>query len=414
VSHSVANGSQPRPVDEQQVQQSGIRRVESRHLVLFTDLPPSPEIDELPKVFDQAFPQWCEFFGRSPAAGDAWQMHAFLMANRDRFARAGLLPAELPTFRNGFSWNADLWLIEQPAAYYRRHLLLHEGTHGFMNAALGNCGPPWFMEGLAEFLATHSWVDGKLVLGYFPKAREEVDHWGRIKLVREAIAAGRRRTIDELLALEPQTQLDNENYAWCWALATLLNGVPRYHARLHEQIADVRRNDFNGRFRDRFRADWNDLADDWQVFTTNLVYGDDVPRAAIEFAPGSPLLDKRAEVSIAADRLWQSSRVQLQAGKRYRLRASGRYTIAAGPPVWWCEPGGVSIRYHNAHPLGMLLAVVRPDQLSRTSAFIAPAPVGLETVLVPEATGTLYLSVNDSPAELADNRGSVNVEVIEE
>ena len=45
---------------------------------------------------------------------------------------------------------AELWLHDQPTAYYRRHLLLHEGTHVFMASFLGGCGPGWYMEGTAE------------------------------------------------------------------------------------------------------------------------------------------------------------------------------------------------------------------------------------------------------------------------
>ena len=37
--------------------------------------------------------------------------------------------------------------------------------------------------------------------------------------------------------------------------------------------------------------------------------------------------------------------------------------------------------------------------------------VGLGTTLVPKRSGTLFLRVNDSPAELADNAGSLEVRV---
>ena len=87
----------------------------------------------------------------------AWRMTGFLMKDKARFAERGLLPGDLPPFAHGYSRGRNLWLYEQPSDYYRRHLLLHEGTHGFMNTILGGCGPPWYMEGMAELLGTHRW-----------------------------------------------------------------------------------------------------------------------------------------------------------------------------------------------------------------------------------------------------------------
>ncbi len=89
-----------------------------------------------------------------------WRIRGCLMREKRPFAACGLLPAGLPPFRHGFSRGRQLWLNEQPTAYYRRHLLLHEGTHAFMDAMFGGCGPPWYMEGMAELLATHSYRDG--------------------------------------------------------------------------------------------------------------------------------------------------------------------------------------------------------------------------------------------------------------
>ena len=66
---------------------------------------------------------------------------------------------------------------------------------------------------------------------------------------------------------------------------------------------------------------------------------------------------------IAADRGWQSSGVWLEAGKTYHVAASGRYQIAVekngdGEKAWSCEPGGVTIEYHDGRPLGELLGAV--------------------------------------------------------
>jgi hypothetical protein len=102
----------------------------------------------------------------------------------------------------------------------------------------------------------------------------------------------------------------------------------------------------------------------------------------------------------------------LEAGKRYQITATGRYKIAQTTQPWWSEPGGVTIRYYRGKPLGMVLGVVRPEvPQSGVSTLILPDAIGLERVTVPRRSGTLYLRVNDSPAELSDNAGSVSVRI---
>ena len=60
-----------------------------------------------------------------------------------------------------------------------------------MNTVMGGCGPPWYMEGMAEYLATHRWHDGRLTLGYMPPNRDEVPQWGRIRIIQDAVAQHR-------------------------------------------------------------------------------------------------------------------------------------------------------------------------------------------------------------------------------
>ena len=131
-------------VDDARTAAAGIRKVPGRRLTLYTDLS-GRNIDELPAVFEQAFPLWCAYFGVKQSDHSGWHMTGFLMKDKARFAQAGLLPGDLPPFLHGYSRGQLLWLYEQPSEYYRRHLLLHEGTHGFMLTILGSGGPPWYM-----------------------------------------------------------------------------------------------------------------------------------------------------------------------------------------------------------------------------------------------------------------------------
>jgi len=398
---------------------AGIRKLTSRHLALYTDLPADPEIDSLPRVFDLAVPGWCEYFGIEPAAVENWQMRGCLMGDRNKFRRAGLLPEHVANIPHGYSRGNNLWWDEQPSAYYRRHLMLHEGTHGFMNTQLGGCGPGWYMEGMAEMLATHRLSGEQLQLGYLPQRREEVARLGRIGLVQKAVAAHGVKPLAEVLQYDNGHVWENEAYAWCWALATFLDGHPRYRQRFRAMQNHVTDADFTDKFIQQYRDDWPQLAEEWQVFAGTLVHGQDIPRTAIEFKAGEPLRGDSAQCTIRANRGWQSSGIQLAAGTKYDVTARGRYQIGQVPKTWWCEPGGVTIRYHAGSPLGILQAAILPEpgasdnagQPPSHSAFLAPVDVGLGTQITPQQTGTLYLRINDSPAELSDNQGELEVVV---
>jgi hypothetical protein len=302
-------------IDDAKAAAQGIRKIPGKRLTLYTDLG-GEEIDQLPVLFEQAFPQWCAYFGVKPSDRPDWHMTGCLMKDKARFVAAGLLPDDLPPFDHGYSMGDSLWINEQPSDYYRRHLLLHEGVHGFMFTVLGHCGPLWYMEGIAEYLATHRWSDGRLTLGYMPRSRDEAPMWGRIRLIRDAVAEHRALRLDAVIDLKPTAHRENELYAWCWAAATLLDRHPRYQERFRQLKDYVRRPDtFCDRFRRMFESDWQELCEEWQLMVANLEYGYDVARCAVDFTPGK-LSPRRADernvpkdstVTIAADRGWQNT-----------------------------------------------------------------------------------------------------------
>jgi len=441
-------------VNDRKAAAEGIRRIDGKHLTLYTDLPPDASLDELPAAFDQAFPQWCEYFRLDPTEHADWHCTGMLMREKDRFRRAGLLPDNLPPFPHGYSRNYDFWLYEQPSEYYRRHLLLHEGVHSFMNTLLGACGPPWYMEGMAELLATHDWTDGHLRTNVMPPSAEAVPHWGRVKLIRDAFDERRAMPLKRVVEYPLSAHRETEPYAWCWAAAILLDRHPAYREIFRRLSDHVTRADFNARFYRAVGDRWPELAAQWQVFIDGLDYGYDIPRAVIDFSPGRRLPADGATVEVATDRGWQNSGWRLEPGRTYRLTGRGRFTLAPravsrgdGSPSsatlwpdggslpepadsiaalqagWPCEANGVTIRYHAGRPLGMLLAAVQPasptsdgdappDQTTPTvTPLLWPVAIGLNGEIKPSVRGTLMLKINDSPVELAGNRGQLSVRV---
>ncbi|MEX0717010.1 MAG: hypothetical protein WD066_10495, partial [Planctomycetaceae bacterium] len=157
----------------------------------------------------------------------------------------------------------------------------------------------------------------------------------------------------------------------------------------------------------------SEIASDWAVFAGNLMEGYDLERAAIVFGSGKPLIRERAaECDVRADRGWQSSGVRVEAGKIYEIAATGRFTLAREPRPWLSEPAGITFRYFDGRPLGELQATVR-GEIGRdgrgAESMLTVVPVGERGRFTPMIAGTLYLRLNDSWAELADNAGEARV-----
>lgn len=414
-------GGKVRAIDEKKAASLGIRKVEGTHLTLFTDLPADPDIDELPKVFDLAIPQWCDYFNVPAAKLVGWKIRACLVKDKEKpeaFQAADLMPKDLPPFPYGYQRDFEFWLYNQPSAFYRRHLFLHEGTHAFMFHHLGGGGPAWYTEGVAELCGTHRWAEGKLTLRYFPRSKEETPEWGRIKIIRDETSLRKVMSVEGILAYNDRAHSRTEPYAWCWGLCAFLDGHPRFQGAFRKMQAEVaNRRDFNDKFQRLYTPEeWAAIHEQWQLFHLQLDYGYDVARADFEVRAGTPLPTAGATAVVQADKYWQPSGIRLEAGKTYRLTATGRYEVGRSTKPWTCEPGGVTFRYYQGRPLGMLLAAVRTDQFTgaELTGLATPIPIGAGATFTAPRKGTLYLAINESPGGLADNSGTLSVQVVAE
>ena len=404
-------------IDEGKVAAAGIRKLEGKHITIYTDVPAGDEVDQLPRVFDAAVPLYCEHFELDPAQAADWKVVGYLVQDKERFQGAGLFPDDLPPFLNGYTRGSEFWWYEQPSDYYRRHLMIHEGVHAFMFRWLGGAGPPWYTEGMAELLGTHRWQDGKLQLAYMPQNKEEVPYWGRVKIIKDQFAANQGLQLTDIFRLDAQAHLRNEAYGWCWAAAQFLAAHPLTRDAFQKLKDDVkdRSIDFSVRFYEQLKPQWPQIAEDWQLFIVNCDYGYDVERAAVARKEAAPLPASGGTATIAADRGWQSSGFQVEAGKTYRIEAAGQFTIGGDEAKpWLCEPNGITLHYHRGQPIGMLMAgISEVDSTVRGMTPLSrPVAIGARGEFRPEHSGVLYFCVNESPAGLGDNRGTVAVRVV--
>lgn len=423
----------PRPefwLDEAELRELGVELFESPRLRLHVDqVRPAERIElaELPRMMDQFF-QWLEanYPELLPAAEPevpVWQLNGFIMREPALFLQAGLLPEELADMNHGKDLGENLWLIDPPTALYRRHLLLHEALHCVMNAR-PHQWPIWYLEGMAELAAVHrKQPSGQVRFGLFPDDAYSEGGFGRLQLLREEVAAGRIRLLQQIRELNESNFYPHKtSYAWSWAVCYFLTEHPQTSREFRELTKMRRESEFNHRFREMLQAGGAELQADWVVFLHNLVPGYQFSSSLItwETPPGrqdenlKPVPATGETIPVQVDRHWQRSGLQVQAGSAYRITGEGRYVVAREPVPWECEPQGVTIEYVSGRPRGELQMVFFPAESSSTEralAFSQVVPVGRELVWQAPEAGELFFRINDWCSSWLENTGTLQVTV---
>ena len=405
--------------DEARITAAGIRIYESKRLRLFTDVANTEtEVEKLPELVDRLYEELEGYFGTLPPnrARTEFQMNGYLIRDLERFRNHGLLPEEF-TFEHGVQRRNEFWVRDQEFDYYRRHLLLHEATHCFMNYTPDVDAPIWYLEGMAEYFAAHRIVNSSTRFRVMPTSSIEFEGFGRLAIIRRDVAAAKTPTIASIISWPATTFTKADPYAWSWALCAFLDGTPRYRERFRKLGAATQDARFEGEFLAAFPPDDRDFATEWQLFLANLQYGYDLERAAIDFKKGTLLNPDQPEasVSVTAERGWQSSGVLLEAGRDYEVVAEGQFTLTqriGDEQPWVSEPQGISFRYFGGRPIGTLIGCVRAEEGPTggvEDSMLQTITLGNRRTFRAPLSGTLYLRLNDAWNSLSDNRGDVRV-----
>lgn len=408
------------PHKDEVLRELGIQRYESTRLVLYSDI--DPEIARtLPPLIDAAYLAWVEYFGELPPAedGSEFQLTGYLMQDRKLFLEAGLLPEDLIEFEHGRHRGYRFWMHEQRYDYYRRHLLIHEGTHCFMMIVPALSRPPLFyLEGMAELFGTHAvGQDGGVVFRAMPEDPNEAVGFGRIEMIQQAVAEGEAKSFEQALALSANDFSNSRSgpYAWSWALCKFLDTHPQYRDRFRKLADAADGAEFSRELRTLFTPDLPRLQLEWDLFVRTLTYGYDLERAALDFVPGEEFPPGSSlTVPVDAAQGWQSASVQVEAGREYRLSAEGEVTLGSKPRPWLSQPQGVTIHYSGGRPIGRVLAAIHGESAAASGdpgGFTQPLDVGRLKRFTAPVDGTLYLRVNDSWGSLDDNAGAYRVTV---
>ncbi|MBX3419422.1 MAG: hypothetical protein KF851_17590 [Pirellulaceae bacterium] len=444
----------PIDIDSQLAESQGIRLISGQHLQIFTDIPTRDDIDELVNVFDAAVPQWCQQLGVGLNKTKNWSLVGFLMRDREKFKASGMLPDDLPNFPTGYNRGYHFWVAEQPGNYYTRHLVIHEGTHAFMQWFLGGSGPAWYSEGMAEKFGLHRWDNGELEINARLTHTDQCEYWGRPKFIREAVAKSQTIRLDQVFDLTAMSFYDVASYAWSWSACEFLSTHPLAADKYRKlpKHADNTTPAFSAKLKSWFKRDeWNDLERDWQLYLSELNYGTTADRTAL-IPAGQGSEDSEVFFSLRADHSWQSVPRRVKPGEQIEFSVSGQFVVmqvdpqlplraqdfrdaerktqlavdndsndeainsheegqssettgTARVPVT-SEATGISLRYYRGNRVGMLMAAVLKDDQT-LSAEIA---IGAGTTFTANAEGVLVFRINESPAELFDNSGELRLQ----
>ncbi|HBJ39090.1 MAG TPA: hypothetical protein DDZ51_30960 [Planctomycetaceae bacterium] len=458
---SVVVSSVPAAADD--VQQDGSWVIkEGRYVRLVTDLPDSPSLAQWVEAFDAAVPLWAHYWGRNPSEMNDWRVTAYLMVDKTKFVAAGTLPRTLPDFRFGYQAGDRIWVLHQPEDYYNRHLLLHEGAHAITAHLFGGGGPPWFMEGTAEWMSTHNWQPAAaqpttplpnvppLAIGIVPASSAMAQGWGRIELIESARKQNRVLGIESVMKYGDSAHREVEPYAWSWLAATLLDMYPLYREVRREagSSASDRSPQFNSNFYGKLRTQWPVLSARWHMLAHDIDYGWDPSRQAIELDTSLPPLGEKIAMKLDTSHSWQSAPISLMAGQSVQITADGRFTIrkpwradefdiddldalllggaASAVPAstatdgdqsrrdWYSEADGITIHYYRGQPIGKLVARLLPMKQSGSGPYLRPledVAIGRSGMITAKEDSWLLLKVNEPPSGYADNEGELVVEL---
>jgi hypothetical protein len=307
---------------------------------------------------------------------------------------------------------------DQSFDYYRRHLLFHEATHCFMTYLPDVQAPVWYLEGMAELFGTHRLnAENKATFRVMPNSQQDFAGLGRIETIREDVARKAVMSIPMILNSQFAGFRALSQYSWSWGLCAFLDGSPRYHERFQKLGQSTQGGQFQRVFSQLFDADRRDLMTEWTLFTNHLEEGYDLVRASIDFVEGEVLANDANEkvVTVVSDRGWQSSRIRLEEGHTYQITARGQFSLGDDPKPWMSEPQGITFRYSEGSPIGMLLGCVRREEQneSKRESMLQTIAIGKSREMKAPSTGTLYLRLNDAWNSLVDNHGQVEVTIRE-
>jgi len=412
-----------------------------KYVSLHTNVPQSKEILALPAFLDLALVEQAKILVPDMTQRTALlnrlatqeKIRAVLLDNKEppaevlkQLAKHGYTPKD---FTDGFAVRGNYWVRRQPLFRFMQGIFLHEQVHAIMQRTYGHSGPVWYSEALAESLSRFRFsADGKkLLLGGMPYSKKEIPGFSRIKNLQRIVKERPTIALDDVFRVEmadvPERKAEpslgnalvlsqEDAYPLYWALGMLLSCDPNYANAFFSAATEVNKPDFTIRFRKALGEKLPLARMQWFAFVAAIDYGYDF--TSEQFAPAKQKRPTEQGTFFTLDAAsgWTNSGVSIRAGQTKQIFARGRFQIAKPQGVVWeAEPNGITLRYFRGRPLGELLVAVGPPDgtTGKKNPFLKVSPAGKKGSITSQQDGVLYFRLNDSPAQLGDNAGSVEV-----
>jgi len=408
--------AQPDPeINPARLAAAGIHILESKRLLLLTDRDPTT-VQGIPALADALYDvleAQCGELRPSPS-GVPFQAVGCLMSDTKRFQTAGLVPNTVLDMRHGEQKGYRFWARDQKTDYYRRHLILHEFVHAYMTIDTIQDDVPnrWFMEGAAEFFATHLDSENPPSFGIIPTSFDGFEGWGRISVIRRR-RIDRPTTETELQNFPTLDDVFNENtgqggedgaYPWWWAVAWMLSEHPDYSSTWDTLCQCRGTAEFYREITTVMEVHGPRLRSDWLLFVESLTEGFDWNRS---FPVHRPVAQSGStEMMLLADKGWQDTGCAMEQGDTITIECSGECIVEQTTAPWMSQPNGITLEYNQGRPLAEVVAVivnVDPGWVSRRIA------IGDGRILTATQPGRLWLQINDDAGMRSDNSGSYSV-----
>jgi len=395
----------------------GLNELNAENMTLITDLEFDEELRAWPLYLSQSMRQWKEIFRPPDIKLQGLKPIVYLVGNKQQWYQQGWLN-ELPGLEDGYQYGDRLYIVEQPSVYYRRLLFLHEATHWIMSRWQGGAGAPWIMEGMADYLGTHRFLNETIELGWMPQSVEQVPKWGRLRLIQETIRSRTSPKLSEIFAFREMRTQRMERYSWSWAACTFF----ATHPELKQDFQAIYRGPLDYSLQssqqlyETLRSRWDGLSVQWRAFVDDLDFGMDCSRSALELR-GNDFRDlgsnEKISIRIQADRGWQSTGILVSKDTQIRIRSHGSFIVRKGGEAdpWISESQGITVQYYRHHPLGCLVAAFAEIDGEQPSMEFERIRVGKESMLQARNKSLLLLRINESSDGLQDNVGELAVEI---
>ncbi len=207
------------------LQAQQLAQVETEHYALSYE-GPQAEAEAYGEVLEAAWEQFADYFGAKPRLRKRERLMVEFLANEESWAEA--MRADnvgVPRGAGGYYWpeNRTIYLFRQPTPYYSRQLLIHEACHQFHYLARANnrhIPQSWYVEGLAEYLAHHTWDGQQLELAVLPRVT-----------LKDSAASALESLADGEPSLAALVAGNDYGYAEYWAVVRFLHTVKKGRLR---------------------------------------------------------------------------------------------------------------------------------------------------------------------------------------